>query len=296
MDFQSLKLFLDLAQSQNFARTAEKHYMSASTLSRHIQRMEAELNQPLFARDNRHVKLTEAGRQFLAFAEQSWANWLAFQQHFDASEQELAGELRLFCSVTASYSHLPRILARFRQRYPKVEIQLTTGDPAQGLHYVQSMQADLSLAGKPEHLPNSIAFHRIDDIQLSLIAPRVACVATQLLQQQPIDWQKIPFISPLEGHARQRLEQWFKSQKIKSPKIYATVAGHEAILPMVALGCGVALLPDVVIKHSPMGNQVSLLDFPFEIPSFELGVCVQQRRLQEPILKAFWALLAEVEN
>ena len=43
MDFQSLKLFLDLAQTHSFIRTAEKSYMSASTLTRHIQRMEDEV-------------------------------------------------------------------------------------------------------------------------------------------------------------------------------------------------------------------------------------------------------------
>ena len=166
---------------------------------------------------------------------------------------ELEGELQLFCSVTAAYSHLPTMLEKFRQRYPKVEIKLITGDPAHAVSAVHSLQADISLAGKPNNLPN------IDDITLSLIIPRVACSATQLLQQNPIDWQNMPFILPLEGSARQRIEAWFKSQKIKEPKIYATVAGHEAIVPMVALGCGVALLPDVVIKHSPVANQVSYL-------------------------------------
>ena len=42
--------------------------MSPSTLSRQIQRMEEELEQPLFIRDNRQVRLTEQGEKFLQFA------------------------------------------------------------------------------------------------------------------------------------------------------------------------------------------------------------------------------------
>lgn len=68
MDLQSLKLFLDITQTRSFIRTAEKNYMSASTLSRHIQRMEQEIGQPLFLRDNRQVILTEAGERFSHFA------------------------------------------------------------------------------------------------------------------------------------------------------------------------------------------------------------------------------------
>ncbi|VTU08133.1 DNA-binding transcriptional regulator IlvY [Actinobacillus indolicus] len=294
MDFQSLKLFLDITQTRSFIRTAEKNHMSASTLSRHIQRMEQEIGQPLFLRDNRQVILTEAGVRFSHFAEQTWNEWQKIQRHFSPNQTELEGELKLFCSVTASYSHLPRILAKFRKRYPKIEITLNTGDPAKALHSVQSLQSDISLAGKPENLPNNIIFHYIDDIQLSLIAPRVACSATQLLQQTPIDWQNMPFILPVDGPARKRIDHWFKLQKIKEPKIYATVEGHEAIVPMVALGCGVAMIPDVVVQQSPVANQISRIQLDKPIEAFELGICVQQRRLQEPIIHAFWALLSDL--
>lgn len=295
MDFQSLKLFIDLTHTHSFIRTAEKNYMSASTLSRQIQRLEEKIGQPLFLRDNRQVRLTEAGEKFRHFAEQSWASWQQIQRQLSPEQTELEGSLRLFCSVTAAYSHLPKMLERFRQRYPHIEIQLTTGDPAKALHVVQSMQADLSLTGKPDALPNNIAFHYIDDITLSMIVPRVACPATQLLQKMPIDWQNMPFILPVEGPARKRIDHWFKLQKIRNPKIYATVEGHEAILPMVAVGCGVALLPDVVVKHSPVSNQVSYFNLAVPIAPFEIGICVQQRRLQEPIIQAFWAFLSDLD-
>lgn len=293
MDFQSLKLFLDLAQNRSFIRTAAQNHLSASALSRHIQRMEDQLGQTLFLRDNRQVHLTEAGKVFLQFAEKSWKEWLHLQHQFSPNNTELEGELKLFCSVTASYSHLPQILEKFRQKYPKIEIKLSTGDPARALQQIQTLKVDISLAGKPEPLPNNIAFHQIADIQQSLIVPRISCHATQLLQESPIDWQRIPFILPMDGPVRKRAEQWFKLQKIKSPKIYATVEGHEAILPMVALGCGVAFLPNVVIQHSSMNSQISYFDLPTPVNPFELGVCVQQKRLKEPIIEAFWSLLAK---
>lgn len=292
MNFTDLKLFLHLCETKNFAKTATQNHMSPSTLSRQIQRMEEELGQPLFVRDNRQVTLTEAGEKFIPFAQQSWAEWQQMKQQLRYNpKQALTGELKLFCSVTAAYSHLPTILERFRTRYPKVEIQLTTGDPSLALQQIQTQQADIALAGRPKNLPNGIEFHYIDEISLSLIAPRIACPATQLLQQPTIDWQQIPFILPVEGPARQRIDQWFKQQKIKHPKIYATVAGHEAIMPMVALGCGVAMLPDVVIKNSPMNSQVSILQVSNPIAPFELGICVQKKCLTQPLVRAFWQAL-----
>lgn len=291
MEFNDLYIFLHLAESRNFSKTAAQNHMSPSTLSRQIQRMEEDLGQMLFLRDNRQVSLTPAGERFLPFARQHWQQWQQLKQQLRSEQEELRGELKLFCSVTAAYSHLPQVLEKFRVRYPKVEIQLTTGDPASALQQLQSQQADLVLAGRPFNVPHNIMFHYIDDIALSLIAPRIACVATQLLQQDPIDWTQIPFILPVEGPARQRIDQWFRQKQIKHPKIYATVAGHEGIVPMVALGCGLALLPDVVIKNSPMNTQVSSLTLDAPVEPFELGVCVQRKSLELPLVKAFWQTL-----
>ena len=253
--------------------------------------MEEELEQPLFIRDNRQVRLTEQGEKFLQFAKIEWQNWQQFKRQLRDNSAELSGELRLFCSVTASYSHLPQVLAKFRTRYPKVEIQLTTGDPASAVQFIQSEQVDLALAGKPNNLPTGLEFYKIDDISLSLIAPRVACLATQLLQEEPINWQQMPFILPVDGMARQRIEQWLRSKHIKHPKIYATVAGHEGIVPMVALGFGLAMLPDVVIDNNPMAKEVSRLNLDNPIEAFDLGVCVQKRNLANPLIRAFWEML-----
>ena len=71
MDLRDLKLFLHLADSRHFGRTAQAVHVSPSTLSRQIQRLEDELGQPLFLRDNRDVRLTSAGEQLKTFAQQT---------------------------------------------------------------------------------------------------------------------------------------------------------------------------------------------------------------------------------
>lgn len=65
------------------------------------------------------------------------------------------------------------------------------------------------------------------------------------------DWSTVPFIMADRGPVRRRIELWFRRHKISNPSIYATVGGHEAMVSMVALGCGVALLPEVVLENSP---------------------------------------------
>ncbi|EMX8403396.1 HTH-type transcriptional activator IlvY [Yersinia enterocolitica] len=293
MDLRDLKLFLHLAESHHFGRSAKAMHVSPSTLSRQIQRLEETIGQPLFLRDNRTVQLTDAGTQLKAFAQQTLLQYQQLRHALGQHGPSLSGELRLFCSVTAAYSHLPPILDRFRARHPLVEIKLTTGDAADAVDKVQSNEADLGIAGRPEVLPTSVAFTQIGEIPLVLIAPALPCaVRSQVSVDQP-DWATIPFILPEHGPSRKRIDLWFRRQRITNPLIYATVSGHEAIVSMVALGCGVALIPSVVVDNSPepVRNRISLLDDVSRVEPFELGVCVQKKRLSEPLIEAFWGLL-----
>ncbi|MFD3241530.1 HTH-type transcriptional activator IlvY [Rahnella perminowiae] len=293
MDLRDLKLFLHLAESRHFGRSSKAMHVSPSTLSRQIQRLEEELGQPLFQRDNRTVQLTSAGEQLKNFAQQTLLHYQQLRSGLDQHGPTLSGELRLFCSVTAAYSHLPPILDRFRAQHPLVEIKLTTGDAADAVEKVQSTEADLGIAGRPESLPGSVDFTQIGEIPMILISPSLPCaVRTQVSEPHP-DWSQIPFILPEHGPARKRIDVWFKRNRLSNPLIYATVSGHEAIVSMVALGCGIALIPSVVVDNSPepVRNRISILDNVTLGAPLELGVCVQKKRLTEPLIDAFWQLL-----
>ncbi|WP_299022540.1 HTH-type transcriptional activator IlvY [uncultured Photobacterium sp.] len=284
MNIKNLQLFLHLCDSKSFSQTAQAMHISPSALSRIIQRLEEETGQPLFIRDNRSVELTSAGQQLLPVAGQIVSSWLELKAQLKDQEQQLQGKLKLFCSVTASYSHLPGILNKFRQRYPQIEIQLLTGDPAQAIEKVQHDKADIAIAAKPDHVSSQLTFLELDNVTLSVIAPLVPASGLQKYLSDTPDWAQLPFILPESGTARDRADKWLKQKKIK-PNIYAQVRGHEAIVSMVALGCGIGIAPDVVIDNSPVGSKVRRLEKE-KIPPLILGLCCKQSRQQEPLLHA----------
>jgi LysR family positive regulator for ilvC len=287
MDIRSAQLFLHLASSLNFSKTSEQLYVSPSTLTRIIQRMEEDLGVQLFSRDNRSVRLTPAGSRFVQFVKKYLEDWHQLQVDLALTSTELQGQLRLFCTVTASYSHLPAILDKFRLLCPKAEIQLTTGDAAAALEKVRQDEADVALAVYPPNLPLNIAFSRIAQLPLQLIAPVIPCKTNDLLAQNPIPWHEIPMIVPDHGPARSRLDQWLKHAGI-TPSIVAKVEGHEAMVSMVALGTGIAIAPDAVVQHSPVRDRVRALPLDYQFEPFELGICMQSKRLHEPLMRTFW--------
>ncbi|MDF7669841.1 HTH-type transcriptional activator IlvY [Orbaceae bacterium ESL0721] len=291
MNIRDLQLYLHLCETCHFSMTANAMHVSPSTLSRQIQRLEEHFGLPLFLRDNRQVQLTEAGEKVRRFAQQMINLHQQLKHDIEQRDQQLIGELTLFCSVTAAYSHLPEVLDRFRLNHPFVEIKLSTGDAADAVAKIQSNSADLAIAGRPKQLPAGIEFFKLGQIEMVLFIPKIKSSFSDVLHQKKPDWHKIPFILPEHGPSRQKIELWFKQQKIVTPKIYATVSGHEAIVSMVALGCGVALLPKVVVDNSPERYRERIIEWSSDLMApFDIGICVQKRRLSEKIVAAFWHL------
>ncbi len=88
--FTDPKTFLHLAESRHFGRSARAMHVSPSTLSRQIQRLEEDLGQPLFVRDNRTVTLTEAGEELRVFAQQMLLQYQQLRHTIDQQGPSLS--------------------------------------------------------------------------------------------------------------------------------------------------------------------------------------------------------------
>ena len=97
---QELSVFLRLAESLHFARSAKAAHMSPSALTRSIQRLEEELGHPLFQRGPRGVTLTRAGEIFRDHARAQLAGHARLLEALAAEKQAPTGELRIACTVT----------------------------------------------------------------------------------------------------------------------------------------------------------------------------------------------------
>lgn len=289
MEIEKLRLFISLTETLSFNRTSDINHISPSTLSRIIQQIETQLNSRLFERDNRTVALTHQGEVFLGFARDIVQQWETAQESMQLDNNRLRGALSIYCSVTASYSFLFDMLKNFRTHQPDIEIKLHTGDPAQAIDRVTAGEEDIAIAAKPDTLPSSVEFKRFASSELVFISPlQDQQFCKQKGESESQLWQRLPLILSERGLARQRLNSWFRERHI-TPSIYAQVAGNEAIVSMVSLGLGVGLVPKIVVDNSPLADRVKLLKGQPDLKSFDVGLCVLQKRLKSPIINSFWS-------
>jgi len=288
MNIQELKLFKHLAGTLHFGRTSQTCNITPSALTRTIQRLEDEVGKKLFIRDNRSVSLTQAGHRFRTYAEETIRNWQQLTNDLTVDEEILRGEISLYCSVTAVYSILPQMLKKYRKLYPQVHITLQTGDQANALEKLQNSEADVTVAALPDKLPPQLKFITVIETPLLFIAP-AHFANNPAGQETVINWQTVPMIMAERGLGRQRLDNWFKQRSIQ-PNIYAQVAGNEAIITMVSLGCGIGVVPQLVLDKSPMRDEVVILEVSPELAPFAVSVCTFHKNMTNPAVQAFWQI------
>lgn len=291
MDSRLLTIFLSVADTLNFSRSAELLHMSVSAVSRAIVRLEEELGQALLARDNRSVSLTPAGQEFRGYARTALAQWEEVQRKL-GSQDELAGEVGLYCSVTATHSVLAPILAAFRSTYPAVDIMMHTGDQADGISRVLSGQDDIAVSGRPSALSSRLEFLPLLESPLQFCIPAADCAVRSLMMQARLEggdppWAEIPLIVPERGITKEMLDSWLAQREVR-PRIYAQVAGHEAIVAMVSLGLGVGIAPKLVIEANGMSHAVETVPLAEALPPLVVGLCGLRQRLKNPLVASFW--------
>lgn len=284
-----LAAFLHLSDSLHFGRSAKALHMSASALTRCVQRIESVLGQPVLERTRRTVALTRAGEILRDHARAHMASHALLVESLAAEARVPTGELRIACTVTACHSVLPKLLARFRERYRGIHLQLSTSDAARCLQRLENDEADVAVVPEPDTPPDELRFVRLAYTELSLVAPSTDKDMARRAAQNASHWRGLPVILPRLGLDRERIDTWFAARGIE-PEIYAEVEGNEAILAMVALGCGVGIVPELVRKESTLRGRIEAVEVARPPRGYYVSLCAKQRTLARRTTAALWEL------
>jgi DNA-binding transcriptional LysR family regulator len=145
MSLDELATFVTIARVGGFARAAQALHRSQPAISRRIEMLEAELRTPLFERVRGGMRLTEAGRELLPYAERALA---AVKDGVDAVTSVMRGDhgtVSLVLVGTLASTTLARELRAFRAGHPGIGLALRTASSAEVSEVVRRGEATIGL-------------------------------------------------------------------------------------------------------------------------------------------------------
>jgi DNA-binding transcriptional LysR family regulator len=138
MDVRSLRYFVAVADCGSFSRGAEAMNVVQSAVSHRVRDLEDEVGTPLFNREGRAVRLTDAGVVLLGDARNILHSIEAAKDRVRQLRDGEVGRIRIgFQGATCRRQIVSESLIEFRTRYPKVELELS---PMTGLSMEDALQ------------------------------------------------------------------------------------------------------------------------------------------------------------
>ncbi len=252
---RDLQVFLALAQTLSFRRTAEQMHMSQPAVSGLITRLEDALGARLFDRTTRSVQLTDAGQVFAERAE------LLSRQGADAARavRDVA-ELRVGKVVLAALPSLaatvvPLAFAQFAAIYPDVQLQVIDCLSGPAFDLVRAGQVEFALTA------SNPAYADLDYLPLAsdgfvLLMPPGHALAQSAL---PLSWAEVANLThismPLPSSVRQYANAALLAHNVSFEPRYE-VEHLATINAMVVAGLGVAALPELAAVVAPHTGRI----------------------------------------
>jgi DNA-binding transcriptional LysR family regulator len=128
-DFR-LEVFYTVAKRLSFTKAAAELFITQPAVTKHIHELENQYNAKLFERNGNHIQLTEAGEILLQHAEKVFDLYRNVEFELNSLSKRKEGLLRMGASTSLAYVLAP-LLARFRNKFPDVQLSLITANTEQ---------------------------------------------------------------------------------------------------------------------------------------------------------------------
>ena len=283
MNIYHLEVLAAIAREGSFSGAALALETSQAAVSRAIASLEAELGVPLLKRGRFGAKLTQVGERVLFHAHKMLDLRERIDYEVNLEKGLYAGRLRLASFRSAATHLLPPIIARFRQKFPRVEVSLAELEPAGVEQALREGQVDMGLVPLPRSEEFAV-WEIARDEYVALLPQDLKTLPAQLTWQ---DLSQLDFVlynyAECTSAVREHWSRWGQELKVAY-----VIKEDSTIVSMVAEGLGAAILPRFAALPIPDTVQVRSLPEPLERI---IGVATLAQTPHSPSVEVFLSML-----
>lgn len=252
LDADRLLVFVSVAQEGGFSAAARKLQRSQPAVSQAVASLESELGQRLFVREGRAISTTHAGRVLLEHAQRILDEMRRARQHVAALSTLHAGTLALGTSDTFACYLLPRVLAEFRRRHPRVELAIDTRPSPVVAARVASREIDVGVVALPIPSRERLQVEPLRPLHDVVIVPSDHVLARRKRVRLE-DVAEHPLVLLDRSTATRAFLDAELERRDLAPKIAMETSSIEVIKRFVELGFGVSVVPAIALGEPESG-------------------------------------------
>jgi DNA-binding transcriptional LysR family regulator len=261
VDSRQLEYFVAVAEELSFTRAAQRLFTVQSTVSAAVRTLETDLKTTLFDRSTRQVKLSASGVALLPEAKAALEALDRARAVVEEASTGLRGSIRIGTMTRIEMVDLPGLLGAFYQRYPLVEVQVTTSPTgSSGLaDDVRHGRLDLSLIGLSAAELTGLEVRELASVPFVVLVP----AAHPLADRDGVELRELSgerFVDMLRGFGnRTMVDRAFDNAGIPR-RVQVEVPDLTTVPEYVRAGLGVAVVPAIDSGEQPGVARLRLTD------------------------------------
>jgi len=283
--WDDVRLFLALCRSRTVGSAAETLGVDASTVSRRLATLEAELGASLFDRNREGTTPTEAAENLMPVAEEIEAGMLRFANAAQGLEREASGLVRIASAPDVAVVLLMPLFKELLAKHPALRLEIEEGTTTLDL---TRREADLALrVVRP--VRGDLVVTRLMVVRWVLVASPAVAAAVGKLRT----WNQVPWISWTERNAHAPQPRWLAKHASEVEPIVRTDS-FTVQLAAAAAGLGVLLVPDQSAAYhglTPLKLGPALKEAAEDWPVSELFLVTHRALREVPRVRVVWDLL-----
>ncbi len=247
MELRQLLYAEAVARHRHFTRAAEELHVAQSALSHQIRRLEAELGTELFERTSRRVVPTEAGAAVAARARRVLAEIDGVRGEVDELRGLVRGRVAIGALLPAGGIEVTRLLARFTQTYPGIEVGLREGTAADMQELLDADELDVAFSLVYGDLPESAEGLKVSEEEVVVAFTPGTAPARESVSVR--DLAEIHLATPRSGSAIKRVVDDVFARSDLAMQVSLESGDPYLIRCLVSDGFGAAVLPASITRR-----------------------------------------------
>jgi len=290
MQFESLKVFCDLAETESFTKTAQINGVSQSAVSQTISALERHFKSLLIERSKKNFRLTAEGEVLYNHSKEILQTYDTIHSRMQEIKHIISGDIRVATVYSLGLHDLPPYVKRFMKEHPEVNIHVEYRRANQVYEGVLGNIVDLGLVAYPAPDPKLEIIPLRKDPLVLACHPQHPLAKLKAVKIKALNGQKFISFEP-DIPTRKALDKMLKGQDVTVEHVME-FDNIETVKRAVELDCGVAIVPATTIQQEVASQTLAAV--PLEGNHFRpLGAIHRKAKVLSPAIKQFVALLKE---
>ena len=277
-------VFNTVAETGSISQAAKVLYVSQPAISKAITNLEESLNQVLFVRNSRGVKLTEEGQILYKYTKEAFDILKQGEDHMKRIKELGIGHLKIGVSATLCKYILLPYLDRFLKTYPHIKITIESQSTIHTLKQLENGTLDIGLVAKPANL-KMYEFIPVAEIEDVFVATKDYLDNLRLREKyEDLFSAATILLLDEENISRKHVEEYFKDNNI-IPQHILEVSSMDLLIEFAKTSLGVACVIKEFVSDELNSGRLILIPLKKPINKREVGFCYSKSAYLSDSLK-----------